>query len=331
MRKPLLKLISTASCAAAAMTLATAAVFAAEPAWKPTKAVELVAINAPGGGSDRILRLMVKVFQEQRAMDVPVNVVNKPGGGGAVAYTYIAQQADAHHLVLANKSMMTNNIVGRGPSYTEFTQVVNLFAEYISVTVKPDSPIKGGADLIDRFKKDINSLSLGIATSIGNPNHQGLAVALHLAKIDIKKTRNVIFPSGGAATTALMGGHVDVAPVTAALAASLARNNQVRVIAVAAPQRLGGVLAGVPTWREQGYDAVVSNSRTFLGTKNMPAAQLAYWERVFKRLTESEEWKKELDENFWSNEYLPGVEARKQMDRDDAQLRAFLKELALVK
>ena len=331
MRKQLFGRLRDVSWVAAALALTTAAAFAADPAWKPAKPVELVAINAPGGGSDRILRLMVKVFQEQRAMDVPVNVVNKPGGGGAMAYSYIAQQADGHYLVLANKSMLTNNIVGRGPSYTEFTQVVNLFAEYISVTVKPDSAIKGGADIIDRLKKDINALSLGIATSIGNPNHQGLAVALHLAGIDIKKTRNVIFPSGGAATTALMGGHVDVAPVTAALAASLARNNQVRVVAVAAPQRLGGVLAGVPTWREQGYDAVVSNSRTFLGAKNMPPAQLAYWEHVFKRLTESAEWKRELDENFWSNEYLPGAEARKQMDRDDAQLRAFLKNLALIK
>jgi hypothetical protein len=41
--------------------------------------------------------------------------------------------------------------------------------------------------------------------------------------------------------------------------------------------------------------------------------------------------KKELDENFWSSEYLPSADARKQMDRDDAQLRAFLKDLALTK
>ncbi len=322
------------SCTAAALMLIIAPVapaFAADPLWKPVKPVELVAINAPGGGSDRILRLMVKVFQDQKAMDVPVTVVNKPGGGGAMAYNYITQQADPHYLTLANKSMLTNNIVGRGPSYTEFTQVVNLFTEYISVTVKPDSSIKGGADLIDRLRKDVTSLSLGIATSIGNPNHQGLAVALHLGGVDIKKTRNVIFPSGGAATTAVMGGHVDVAPVTAALAASLLRNNQVRVVAVAAPKRLGGVLANVPTWREQGFDAVVSNSRTFLGAKNLTPAQLAYWDRVFKRLTESAEWKKELDENFWSSEYLPSADARKQMDRDDAQLRAFLKDLALTK
>jgi putative tricarboxylic transport membrane protein len=206
-----------------------------------------------------------------------------------------------------------------------------LFSEYISVTVRPDSPLKSGVDVVAALKKDVTSLPLGIATSIGNPNHQGLANALSLAGVDIKKTRNVIFPSGGAATTALMGGHVDVAPVTAAFAASLMRNGQVRVVAVAAPRRLGGVLASVPTWREQGYDAVVANWRTFLGPKNLSPAQIAYWERVFRRLTESEEWKKELDENFWLNEFLTSADARKQMDRDDVQLRAFMKELALIK
>ena len=331
MRKQSLALVRHASIALAAVLLVPIAGIAADPAWKPTKAVELVAINAPGGGSDRILRLMVKVFQEQKAMDVPVNVVNKPGGGGAVAYAYVNQQSDGHALVLANKSMLTNNIVGRGPSYTEFTPVVNLFGEYISVTVRPDSPLKTGVDVVAALQKDATSLPLGIATSIGNPNHQGLAVALSLAGVDIKKTRNVIFPSGGAATTALMGGHVDVAPVTAAFAASLVRNGQVRVVAVAAPNRLGGVLASAPTWREQGYDAVVSNWRTFLGPKGMSAAQIAYWERVFKRLTESAEWKKELDENFWQNDYLTGADSRKQMERDDVRLRVFLKEIALVK
>ncbi len=328
-----IRLIQRARPMAAALLAAAcvASAHAADPAWRPTKPVELVAINAPGGGSDRILRLMVKVFQEQKAMDVPVNPVNKPGGGGAMAYAYVNQQADGHYLVLANKSMLTNNIVGRGPSYTEFTPVVNLFGEYISVTVKPDSPLKSGGDLIERLKKDVNSLSLGIATSIGNPNHQGVAIAFSLAGIDIKKTRNVIFPSGGAATTAVMGGHVDVAPVTASFAASLARNGQVRVLAVAAPRRLGGALADVPTWREQGYDAVVSNWRTFLGTRKMTPAQVTYWENTFRRLSESDEWRKELAENLWLNDFLPSAEARKQMDRDDAQLRVFLKELALTK
>ncbi len=53
--------------------------------WKPEKSVELVAMNAPGGGSDRILRLMLRIIIDQKISPAPVNVVNKPGGGGAIA------------------------------------------------------------------------------------------------------------------------------------------------------------------------------------------------------------------------------------------------------
>ncbi len=121
----------------------------------------------------------------------------------------------------------------------------------------------------------------------------------------------VIFPSGGAASTAMLGGHVDVVPITAAFAASMLRNGQVRLLAVAAPTRLPGVLADVPTWREQGYDAVVSNWRIFIGPKGMTAAQITYWEEALRRMADSEEWKKELEASFWTSEYKGSIETRK--------------------
>ena len=34
--------------------------------WKPEKAIEVIALNAPGGGADRILRIMASVLQERR-------------------------------------------------------------------------------------------------------------------------------------------------------------------------------------------------------------------------------------------------------------------------
>lgn len=318
----------------ALLALAMPVVVAAAHAqtWKPQKAVELIATNAPGGGSDRILRIMAKILQEGRHTEVPINVVNKPGGGGSVAYAYVNQHpADGHYLVLANKTLLTNNLAGKGPSYTELTPVANLFSEYISVTVKPDSPLRSGNDLVERLKKDPGSLIFGIATSIGNPNHQGAAAALKAAGIDLKKTRNVIFPSGGAASTAMLGGHVDVVPITAAFAASLLRNGQVRLLAVTSPGRLPGVLADVPTWREQGYDAVVMNWRNFIGPRGMTQAQIAYWEEVVRRLGESEEWKKELETNYWSSDYMSSIETRKFLERDNAQARAFLVDLGLAK
>jgi len=319
--------------AAALFTVAAMpAIAATPPAWRPDRAVEAIALNAPGGGGDRILRIMANVLQEQRALEVPFNVVNRAGGGGAVAYAYLNQHAgDGHYLVLASKSLLTNHIVGRGPSYTEFTPVAHLFGEWISVTVKPDSPIKDGRDLVERLKKDPAALSFGIATSIGNPNHQGVATALKAAGVDIKKMRAVIFPSGGAASTAMMGGHIDVVPITAAFAASMLRAGQVRLLAVASPQRLTGVLAEVPTWREQGFEAVVSNWRGMVGPKGMTAAQSAYWEEALRRFSDSEEWKKELETNFWTNDYLRGAEMRKFLDEDNAKTRAFLVDIGLAK
>ena len=299
--------------------------------WKPEGPIELIATNAPGGGSDRILRLMQKVMQQQGS-SLTINVVNKPGGGSAIAYNYLNQHpGDARYFVMASKSLLTNQIVGSGPSYTTMTPVAHLFVEYIAVTVVPNSPIKTGAELVERLKKDPQAVSFGIATSFGAPNHQGVAVALSKAGVDIKKLRAVIFPSGGAATTALFGGHVDVVPISVAFATNLVRNGQVRIIALAAPQRLPGDLASVPTWREQGYDAVVPQWRGFIGPRSMTPPQITYWEDAFRRFVESPEWKKELDTNFWVADYRNSPGFRKILDEDNVELTKFLDELGLVK
>jgi putative tricarboxylic transport membrane protein len=304
----------------------------AASAWKPEKAIELIALNAPGGGPDRVLRIMAGIMQERRPLEVPVTLVNKPGGGGSVACAYLNQHpGDGHYVLLSAKQLLTNHIAGHGPSHAEFTPLAHLFSEYISVTVRLDSPLRTGRDLIERLRKDAGSLSFGISSSLGSPNHQGVATALKEAGIDIKKMRVVIFPSGGAASTAMLGGHVDVVPISVSFAASLLRQGQVRLLAVSAPTRLHGLLADVPTWREQGYDAVVSNWRGLWGPKGMTDAQIAYWEEAMRRMVESHEWKKELETNFWQSEYLRSGDARKYLDRDYVQARAFLADLGLAK
>lgn len=303
----------------------------AQAAWKPDRPVELIATNAPGGGSDRILRIMIKVLQE-RYVRTPVAVVNKPGGGGSVAYNYLNQHAaNGHYLVMGSRAFLTNHIAGRGPSYTEFTPVVRLFDEYISVTVKPVSPIRTGKDLVSFMKKDPTAITFGVAASLGNPNHQGVAAAFKAAGIDIKSMKTVIFPSGGAATTAMLGGHIDVVPITVAFASSLLRNQQVRLIAIAAPQRLPGILKDVPTWKEQGFDAVVSQWRVLVGPKAMTPAQIAYWEGVFRQMMDATDWKNELETNFWTANYQTSAETRRFLDRDHEDAKAFLAELGLAR
>src|SRR5687767_2070195 len=93
--------------------------------WKPEKPVEIIATNAPGGGSDRIGRTMIKIMQDRKLVPTAINLVNKPGGGSAIAYNYLnTHPKDGHYLVMGSRSLITNNIAGSGPSYTELTPAV---------------------------------------------------------------------------------------------------------------------------------------------------------------------------------------------------------------
>ncbi len=317
---------------AAGAVLAAVAVGAPAQEWKPDKPVELIATNAPGGGSDRILRITIKILQDRRYVPTPVSVVNKPGGGGSVAYHYANQHpGSGNHLVMGARALLTNNIAGHGPSYTELTPLIYLFDEYIAVTVKPVSPIRSGKDLIAFMKRDPTAVTFGIATSIGNQNHQGVAAALKSGGLDLKKTKNVIFPSGGAATTALMGGHVDVVPVSVGFTSQLLRNNQVRAIAVTARERLPGIFKDVPTWKEQGYDVEVIQWRMLVGPKGMTQEQIAYWEGVFRRMMDDDAWKAELETNFWRANFQGSAASRKFLARDHEDAKVFLMELGLAK
>jgi putative tricarboxylic transport membrane protein len=122
-----------------------------------------------------------------------------------------------------------------------------------------------------------------------------------------------------------------VVPITAAFAGSMAKQGQVRVIAVTAPTRLPGVLADVPTWREQGLDVIVTNWRNIMGPKGLGEAQVQYWEEALRRLTDSDEWKKELEANTWHSEFLRSAEARKFLERETTEVRSFLVDLGMAK
>ncbi|MES2561885.1 MAG: tripartite tricarboxylate transporter substrate binding protein [Pseudomonadota bacterium] len=306
---------------------------AAQGAWRPEKPVEIVVNTAPGSGPDKTARLMQKLMQEFKQPEIPMVVSNKPGGGGAIAYTYLNQYpGNGHYLAIASKTLLTTHAMGRSTiTYTDVTPIAHLIGEYIGIAVRADSPIRTGRDLIERMSKDSNAHSFGVATALGNTNHQAVAAALKIAGIDVRKVRNVVFQSGGLAATAMLGGHVDVVPVSIGSWVSNVKAGQVRVIAVSSAKRLPGLFADVPTWREQGMDVVVSNWRTVVGPKNMTPSQIAYWESAVQRMIATPTWKQDADSTSAVSEYMGHVELRKYMEADYAQIKSFLSDLELAK
>ena len=52
---------------------------------------------------------------------------------------------------------------------------------------------------------------------------------------------------------------------------------------------------------------------------------------VLQRVTESADWKKDLEQNYWDGEFIGGAGTRKLMDADHAQVKSLLVDLELAK
>jgi putative tricarboxylic transport membrane protein len=305
---------------------------AAGQSWKPEKPVEIIVTCQPGCGPDGTARLIQKIWQEHKIVTVPSVVVNRAGGGGAAAFGSLHQKpGDGHMLVLSGAGPVVNTIMGRGVGYKDLTSLAMMSGEYVGIAVRADSPLKSGRELIDALKKDPQALVFGVSNSLGNANHQAIALALKVQGIHPARAKNVVFQSGGQSIAALLGGHVQVVPASVGLWVGPLKAGQVRLIAVSAPQRLGGELAQVPTWREQGVDAVVSVWRMISAPPGLTAAQTAFWHDALRRTTATPEWKRDLETHYQSDEFMAGTDLNRALDGLYVQLKALLTDLDLAK
>ena len=73
------------------------------------------------------------------------------------------------------------------------------------------------------------------------------------------------------------------------------------------------------------------NWRGVVGPKGITQDQTAYWENVFSSLVKTDEWKRDMQENFWTDFYMGSQETRKFLDRENATLKAVLGDLGLAR
>ncbi len=301
--------------------------------WRPEKPVEIISGVAPGGALDIMARAMQKVFQEKRAFSVPSTVVNRPGAGSAVAWTYLNSHAgDAHYLSVTSATLLTNPLTGSNPlSYTDVTPLAQMLSEYVVFTVRADSSLKTARDLIDRLKKDPASLSFGLATTLGNPSHIAIAQIARPNGIDVRKLKVAVFTASPQAMTGVLGGHLDIMVSNASGPLPQIEGGQMRALAIAAPRRLGAAYANVPTFKEQGINIVAAFWRGVIGPRGLTPAQIAFWDAELAKLSASDEWKKYLADHQLESDYKNSRESKQFLDAEYAEYKTILGELGLLK
>lgn len=319
-------------CRGLVIAAALSAIPAWGQAWRPEKPVEIIVPTGAGGINDQNARLIQKSLQDMK-LPVPVLTVNKPGGNQSLAVVYLNQHpADPHYMFYSTATVFTNQLAGVTPHrYTDMTPLALLLVDYSVISVAANSPLKTMRDLVDRLKADPESLAFGVVAR-GGPNHLALAQSVRSGGADAKKLKMVVFKANAESITAVIGGHIHavVSSVSAALPQALAGNT--RILAVAAPQRVGGNMANVPTMREQGINATgISNWRGLFAPKGVAAAQAAYWEEALAKVVATDEWKHQLESNNLVSRFLRGKEFAKYLDGEYADTRSVMSDLGLIK
>jgi putative tricarboxylic transport membrane protein len=316
----------------AAGVLGLASLAQAQPgAWKPDKNVEIVVGLTAGSSQDRSARAIQSIVQAKALLGANMTVVNRVGGGGNVAWNYLATHAgDAHWLQIASPTILTNYIIGTAQfTYTDYTPLALLGNQYIGFAVRPDSPLKTLRDLTERLRADPATISIG-TNSLGSYLHIVCALTARAARADPKKLKLVIF-QGGELMTAGLGGHVDVIVTVSSNLLPHVQGGKLRMLGISSARRLAGPLAQVPTLKEQGVDVVLANWQGVFGPPKLAPAQIAHWDSVFGRLVKTDEWRRDQEQNLWESDYLASADYARFLKTDYDQAKAVFIELGLAR
>jgi len=296
--------------------------------FKPTRPVEVVVHTGPGGGSDVLARAVAAMIEKESLLPVRMQVVNKAGGGSAVAAAYLAEKAgDQNTIGFFTGVWLTTPLTSNAAKVTlkDLTPISRLVLEPALIAVKADAPYRTLGDFIAAAKRNPGQLkqSGGSVTSRDNVVRQLLQKASGARWVFIS------FPGGGERIAALLGGHVDMMVIEPEEAGQHIRAGNLRVLAQVNETRLRG-FPDVPTLREAGFDvAVVPQVRGVVAPPGIPAANVAYWEDVFRRLTRTASWKKYLEDNQFEDGYQGSAELAKFYDEFTGTMRGILQEAGI--
>lgn len=317
----------------AATVLLSLAPGLAAPAY-PTRAVEIIAPASAGGGWDLTARMTAKALGEERLVTVPITVTNMPGGSGAVgiAHMITRRKGDSHVLAVMGSSL-TGTLARKAVPYTfrDIVPIASLTGDFQVIAVRRDSSFTTLRVLLNVFRRDPALIAVGGGGALGALDHITFSLLAKKVGVDATKVRYVPFDGGGDAMVALLGGSITVLTTSLSEVLSNLEAGRIRVLAITAPERLGGSLRTIPTALEQGVDFVFVNWRGLYMPPDTPAEVVRFWETTLERMSRSRSWAKILDEMKWAPFFLTGDRFRRFLEDDLASTETALKELGLVR
>jgi putative tricarboxylic transport membrane protein len=293
----------------------------------PSRPIEFVVHTSAGGGTDLFARIVAEIIAREKLLGQPINVVNRTGGGGAIAYTYIKSKRGDPHTVMtvATLAMLTQVLRPEMDLGLEnYTPLAFLAQDPQAVMVGADSPYRTFRDLIEAARREPNTL----VASVTSPGGSGRLLVWLIERETGTRYRTVSFKSGADAIIQVMGGHTHFTTENISEGHAAVESKKLRVLAVTSAQRLA-IVPDAPTLRELGHDIHVGTGRGFAMPAGVPKDAAAQMEAILERVHKSPQWKEHAERNLYENIWMGSAEYGRHLAARRAQHQEFMQAIGL--
>jgi len=300
----------TATALAVGLTASTAAL--AE--WKPDRPVELVVSAGPGGGSDIFTRVVQAALTKNSLTDVPLIVVNKPGGSGSEAFNYAEDNPDSAYKVYygtqdAYVLPLTTKV---NYSMKDLKPVMAMVSDVFILWANPKtSGINTAQDFVDKAKA--NPGKIRVAGAKAKDADETLVTLIERAAgIDVAY---IPYKSGSEAAIQVAGGHIEANTNNPSESLEQWKAGNQKPLCVFTSERLtdktvvadGVSWADIPTCVSAGIDVKdFLQPRTVWMGANAPDEAVAYYTDLMKKVTETPEFKDYAARNVQITKIIEG-------------------------
>jgi putative tricarboxylic transport membrane protein len=300
-------------------------------AWEPTKPIEFVVPAGTGGGADQMARVIHGIAEKHKLSPRPIIVVNKSGGAGAEGFLHVkGKKGDAHTIIITLSNLFTTPLHTGVPfSWKDLTPVARLALDQFILWVNAETPYKTAKEYLAAVKEKNGTMKMGGTGSA--QEDQILTIMLEQAQ-DVKFIY-VPFKGGGEVCVNLVGKHVDSTVNNPIECVSHWKANRVRPLAVFDTERIAvGEWKSIPTIKEAlGSDIHYLMLRGIFGAPDMPKDAVDWYVGFLKKVTETPDWKKYIEEGALKPAFLSGAEYVKWVEENEKLHRDLMAKGGLLK
>lgn len=279
----------------------------AQPAWAPSRPVEIIVMAGPGGGADLAAKFLIKIIEENDWSPVPFTTRNLPGGSGLEALAECERRrGDDHVLLFTLNSFYTSPLANPAAKIdvTRFAPVARLAEDPFLLWINADrTDIEDFDDLTAAMRAAGDAWTMG-GTGVGSEDQ---LLTDFLNSSYGLKLRYRAFDGGGEVASALSRNEVQSTVNNPSEAARYLAAGKVKPLAAFTQQRLPA-FRRVPALRETGMNFTYFMQRTITGPPDMPAPALKFYVELFEKIYDSHDWQTYRRRNSLIGNLLTGQE-----------------------